>query len=98
VTAQPRRQPAPSAFGHLVGERLTVDMKDVKIVELDLRHRKGTRALEIVLWVRESAARGDRASVLVACADDRTPMSVLDELRQRELHNGCRYALGARRS
>lgn len=95
----PLTQPTPfDAFEHLIGERMTVDMKTVVIATIELKHRKRAHGVDLVLSLRERPTRGDSCTVIVTCADDRTPMWVLDELRKRELHNGCRYNLDSRRA
>src|SRR4051812_44943333 len=86
------------AFEHLIGERMTVDMKTVVIATIELKHRRPARAVDLEIALRERPARGDSCTVFVTCADDRPPMWVLDEHRKRELHNGSRYDLGSRRA
>src|SRR4051794_33226132 len=88
----------PAAFDHLVGERLTVDMKELVIAGVEVQDRQGGGHRQLVVSMRARPTRAERYMILVVFADDRGPMWVIQELRKRELHHGCRYDLTTRPS
>jgi len=88
----------PSAFDHLVGERLTVDMKELAIAGVEVQDGQRGGHRQVVLSLGARSTRPEQCMILVVFADDRGPMWVLQELRKRELHHGCRYDLTARPS
>jgi len=81
------------AFEHLLGERLTIDMQEVQIVQVTSDHRKRTRQVNLVVSARDRPVRGREYAILVTCPDDKAAMWVIDQLRRRELHNGCVWFL-----
>lgn len=88
------RRPAPwDAFEHLVGERLTIDMRDVLIIQVTGERLTGSRQVHLIIRARDRPVRGREYAVRVTCPDDKGPLWVVGRLRKRELHDGCRYEL-----
>lgn len=87
------RPAAAGTFEHLIGARLTIDMREVVVTRVECESRRSGE-IQLSIAARERRTHEREYSLLVTCGKDRAPLWVLDELRQRELHSGYRYALG----
>ena len=81
------------AFNQLVGEHLEVDDRDFQIVGVQPVSQPGTGTLQLVISIRAHRADPNASVVIATFHEEKTPLCVLAELRQRLLRSGYKYEL-----